>query len=744
MLKLVGEQLGNYRLVKLIGQGGFAHVYLGVHIHLCTQAAIKVLQMRLVEREMEQFRLEARFIANLVHPHIVRVLDFGVEKGIPFLVMDYAFNGSVRQRYPRGIPLPGTTIVAYIKQVAEALQYAHERKLIHRDIKPENMLLDLNNSLLLSDFGLALLASSSSTQSTQTMAGTIHYMAPEQIRGKPRSASDQYSLGIVAYEWLCGTRPFQGTLFEIANQHLFACPPSLQSKIPSISSALEEVVMTAIAKEPEKRYSTVQSFAQAFEAAFLLGGQDGLSSISTFIPQPSASPLSEQPTRDVSSLSTRVLSWSTSPTLPPVPSVEESLQSTLVYFSSNQSAPPTLVLPKHRVSRRSMLLGLAGVAAVGLVGGSTALLLHSSGPASLAYSQSSVNGTHAPGHSPTSASTQKPTKPPSSTPPRQVSPSTTPTQTTTSTQTPTQTPTQSSSSSKPTFTTFQVPTANSHVVFIAVGPDRNLWFTEQFAGKIGRMTPSGVIIAEYPLPAANSQPIAITAGPDGAIWFTERTGNAIGRIALDGTIQEFSIPTPSCYPGSITSGPDGNLWFTEIDANKIGRITPAGSITEFPTPTAGTPSAITRGPDNNLWFTEYNAGKIGRITSAGIFTEFSIPSSSPQTPSQPQGIVSGPDGNLWFAEGGGNRIGRITPSGTISEFPVPTPQCNPWSITCGSDGNLWFTEFNVGAVGQITPAGVITEYPFSSSSSQTAGIISGPGGTIWFAQAGYNQIVRIT
>src|SRR6266851_6960871 len=102
----LGKQLGNYRLTSLIGQGGFADVYLGEHIHLNTQAAIKVLQMRLTGSNLEQFRNEARTIASLVHPNIVRVLDFGVEDGIPFLVMDYAPNGTLRQRHLRGIPLP--------------------------------------------------------------------------------------------------------------------------------------------------------------------------------------------------------------------------------------------------------------------------------------------------------------------------------------------------------------------------------------------------------------------------------------------------------------------------------------------------------------------------------------------------------------------------------------------------------------------------------------------------------------
>jgi len=141
MTDRVGQQLGNYHLIRLLGHGGFAVVYLGEHIHLNTLAAIKVLDTRLTSDEIAQFRNEARTIARLEHPHIVRVLDFGVEDSVPFLVMGYAPNGTLRQHYQRGTRLSPGEVLPYVKQVASALQYAHDQKLIHRDVKPENMLL---------------------------------------------------------------------------------------------------------------------------------------------------------------------------------------------------------------------------------------------------------------------------------------------------------------------------------------------------------------------------------------------------------------------------------------------------------------------------------------------------------------------------------------------------------------------------------------------------------------------------
>lgn len=268
MANRIGQQLGNYRLTHLIGRGGFADVYLGEHVRLGTQTAVKVLHTRLVESdEVERFQREASTIAHLEHPHIVRVLDFDVQEGTPFLIMGNAPHGNLRQRHPKGVSLPLKTIVNYIKQVADALQYAHEHKVIHRDIKPENMLIGLHHEILLGDFGIALLAQSSRLQNTQEVAGTAYYMAPEQLQGKPRLASDQYALGIVVYEWLCGHRPFEGSFTEIASQHMFTPPPSLSEKVSTILPEVEYVVLTTLEKDPHKRFGSVQAFATALEQA---------------------------------------------------------------------------------------------------------------------------------------------------------------------------------------------------------------------------------------------------------------------------------------------------------------------------------------------------------------------------------------------------------------------------------------------------------------------------------------------
>jgi ABC-type transport system substrate-binding protein/serine/threonine protein kinase len=269
MADRVGQQLGNYRLVSLLGQGGYAEVYLGQHVRLSLQAAIKVLHTHLTGSEAEHFYQEAETIAKLTHPSIIRVFDFDVQDGTPFLVMDYAPHGSLRQRYPKGSLVPLPQILSYVKQMAAALQYAHDQKYIHRDVKPENMLIGQHQEVLLSDFGIATIAHSTSSLSagTEGTSGTLAYMAPEQIEGHPRPASDQYALGVVVYEWLCGERPFEGSVSELIAQQLSMPPLPLRERVQAIPAEVEQVVLRALAKDPKARFASVADFARALEQA---------------------------------------------------------------------------------------------------------------------------------------------------------------------------------------------------------------------------------------------------------------------------------------------------------------------------------------------------------------------------------------------------------------------------------------------------------------------------------------------
>jgi serine/threonine protein kinase len=414
MADQTGQQLGNYQLIQQLGQGGFADVYLGRHVYLNTHAAIKILRSRLVGSTLNDFRTEAQAIARLIHPNIVRVLEFGVENNVAFLIMDYAPNGSLRYRHARGTLLSPKDTVPYVKQIAAGLQYAHDSGLIHRDVKPENMLVGLNNDILLSDFGLVLPAQSSGSLTTKEMAGTVPYMAPEQIKGKPRPASDQYALGVVIYEWLSGDRPFQGSAFEIYGQHLHTPPPSLREKLPSLSLMIEQVVLTALAKEPQQRFHSIESFATAFERACGQAPQPaqtvpsgwlppGPSLESTLIKTPPdqssqlglLSLTSDLPTDALTSV--RQIQQHPMPNLTPnQPSLLEIARTSPVRstptYGVQSTQPP---LPARRISRRGLLVGLTGLVALGVVAGSTALLVHS-------FTPSTFSIPAIPGSSPTS------------------------------------------------------------------------------------------------------------------------------------------------------------------------------------------------------------------------------------------------------------------------------------------------------------------------------------------------------
>lgn len=151
MTDRVGQRLDSYQLIRLLGAGSFGEVYLAEHVYRKDQVAVKVLP-RLADSDLQSFLNEARSV-RLKHPHIIQVRDFGIDNHVPFIVMDYAPHGTLRQRHPKGTRLPLASIVTYIEQIASALQYAHDERLIHRDIKPENLLIGTRGEVLVSDFG---------------------------------------------------------------------------------------------------------------------------------------------------------------------------------------------------------------------------------------------------------------------------------------------------------------------------------------------------------------------------------------------------------------------------------------------------------------------------------------------------------------------------------------------------------------------------------------------------------------
>lgn len=406
-----GQQLGNYRLVKRLGRGGAAEVYLGEHVFLNTQAAIKLLQAPLPEQDSPAFLREARTIAGLTHRHIVRVLDFGVQEETFYLVMEYALRGTLRQRYPPGTRLKQETVAELVRQIADALQYAHDQNIIHCDVKPENVLLGKDDIILLSDFGISTVLQTMTAQEAQQIAGTIAYMAPEQFDGKPQRASDQYALAVLAYEWLSGERPFQGSFAAISSQHLHAQAAPLSGKVPGIQPVVDAVLGIALEKDPARRFSSIQAFARALEQACGVKhvpasanlSEEGPTIQATMLPAPEPAQVPRELVSSgrpldvtVASEHLRAIQRDTDPSQFPY-----DLQSEPIFS-------PTQGVPKRTMPRRAMLVGLAG--GVVLVG--TGITLAASGKLPALFASGNAvptPATHTPGKQatphPTSAKT---------------------------------------------------------------------------------------------------------------------------------------------------------------------------------------------------------------------------------------------------------------------------------------------------------------------------------------------------
>jgi serine/threonine protein kinase len=266
------RRIASYTLLEPLGHGGMAIVYRARQESLDRTVAVKVLSENLAASSefMERFRREARTAANLRHPNVITVHDFGEdERGVPYLVLEYIEGATLADLMDTG--LDDARIPDLLDQIAAGLDYAHARGVIHRDIKPGNVLLTADGRAVLADFGLAWLLEGAHLTLTGGVIGTPEYMSPEQASGDPIDhRCDVYALGVVLFEMLAGERPFAAdTPIGVLLKHLQDAPPSILELRPELPVAVDHVVSRALAKDPDERFSSAGELARAFRAAFL-------------------------------------------------------------------------------------------------------------------------------------------------------------------------------------------------------------------------------------------------------------------------------------------------------------------------------------------------------------------------------------------------------------------------------------------------------------------------------------------
>ena len=257
---LLGER---YRIIDTLGEGGMANVYLAEDIILQRKVAVKILRLDLQNEPQTQarFQREALATSELSHPNIVSVLDVGTDHGLPYMVMEYVDGPDLKEYIRQNAPLDLHEVIRIMDQILSAVALAHKHNVIHRDLKPQNILMDKRGNIKIADFGIAVALNQSSVTQTNSVMGSVHYMSPEQTRGGlVTKQSDIYSLGIILYELITGTVPFNGdTPVSIALKHAQEPIPSIRKKDQSVPQALENVVLKATAKDPRDRYATAQA-----------------------------------------------------------------------------------------------------------------------------------------------------------------------------------------------------------------------------------------------------------------------------------------------------------------------------------------------------------------------------------------------------------------------------------------------------------------------------------------------------
>ena len=252
-----------YEVVRKLGSGGMADVYLANDRLLGRKVALKVLSARYAtdEQFVERFRREASSAAGLNHPNIVQIYDRGEAEGTYYIAMEYLEGRSLKEIILKYAPLSPDLVLSIATQILEALRFAHRRDVIHRDIKPQNIIVDSDGRVNVTDFGIARAGNVSTMTEAGSILGTAHYLSPEQAQGQPvEAASDLYALGVVMYEMVTGKLPFDGdNPVSIAMQHVHDHPAPPRSIVPDAPENLEAVILRSLGKHPIERYLTAQA-----------------------------------------------------------------------------------------------------------------------------------------------------------------------------------------------------------------------------------------------------------------------------------------------------------------------------------------------------------------------------------------------------------------------------------------------------------------------------------------------------
>jgi eukaryotic-like serine/threonine-protein kinase len=270
---LIGKRLsGRYKIVKMVGGGGMANVYLAHDMILDRDVAVKILRLDFANNEefIRRFHREAQSATSLAHPNIVSIYDVGDEDdSIYYIVMEYVEGQTLKEYIQKRSPVPIEDVLTIMQQLTSAISHAHQNHIIHRDIKPQNILVDPNGTVKITDFGIAMALSATSITQTNSVLGSVHYLSPEQARGGiVNHTSDIYSLGIVMFELLTGRLPFSGeSAVSIALKHLQSEIPSLRRWNATVPQSVENIVLKATAKDPFHRYASVQEMEDDIRTA---------------------------------------------------------------------------------------------------------------------------------------------------------------------------------------------------------------------------------------------------------------------------------------------------------------------------------------------------------------------------------------------------------------------------------------------------------------------------------------------